>query len=134
MYDIERQIIDGTLGPGERLPSYHQLADRYGCSVQPVKVAFGILEHTRCPDRPPRQRRVRRRPCRHRPDGLSDAISELTQTRPGDRRQGIRHDGGLAGTRTDLWEPPTAPMCSGLAVTCCSRRPTCPLWPWPAPL
>lgn len=42
--DIRRQITDGSLRPGDRLPTKSELAQRWECSLQPVTMALARLE------------------------------------------------------------------------------------------
>lgn len=42
--DIRRQIEDGELAPGAKLPTHAALAQQYGVSLQPVKMALWQLE------------------------------------------------------------------------------------------
>jgi DNA-binding GntR family transcriptional regulator len=44
MGDVRRQIADGELRPRDKLPSLRELAEKYGCSVGPVKLAVRLLE------------------------------------------------------------------------------------------
>ena len=41
---IQEQITDGQLGPGEKVPSENQLAERFHISRQTVRKAIGTLE------------------------------------------------------------------------------------------
>lgn len=41
--NVERGVRDGSLKPGDQLPSMNVLADRYGISRETVKKAYGIL-------------------------------------------------------------------------------------------
>lgn len=42
--DIRRQIGDGALKAGDKVPSISELMARYECSDTPVKAAIGRLE------------------------------------------------------------------------------------------
>jgi len=42
--DIIAKIRSGEYQPGQQLPYQHELADIYGCSVEPVKRALEDLE------------------------------------------------------------------------------------------
>lgn len=42
--DIRRQITDGSLRPGDQLPTKRELAQRWECSLQPVTMALTWLE------------------------------------------------------------------------------------------
>ena len=42
--DLRRKIQTGKLAPGERLPTQPKLADEYGVSIQPVKMALFVLQ------------------------------------------------------------------------------------------
>ncbi len=44
MTDIQGQIADGELRPGDRLPTLAELMARYQVSDQPVKAAIRLLE------------------------------------------------------------------------------------------
>ena len=42
--DLIAQIEDGRLSPGQKLPKQSDLAETYGCSIEPVKAALDELE------------------------------------------------------------------------------------------
>jgi len=42
--DIRTDIESGRLAPGAQLPTQDKLAERYGCSLTPVKAAIRVLE------------------------------------------------------------------------------------------
>ncbi|MGC9668948.1 winged helix-turn-helix domain-containing protein [Planosporangium sp. 12N6] len=42
--DLRRRIRDGEWPPGGRLPTYQELANEYGVSLQPVRQALTRLE------------------------------------------------------------------------------------------
>lgn len=42
--DIRERVANGTLKPGDQLPTKQELADAWGCSVQPVTTAIIRLE------------------------------------------------------------------------------------------
>ncbi|MDR1732088.1 MAG: PLP-dependent aminotransferase family protein, partial [Synergistaceae bacterium] len=44
--NIEREIINGTLRPGDKLPSYRRTAQRYGINISTVIHAYEMLEET----------------------------------------------------------------------------------------
>lgn len=43
--DLRKQISDGALLPGDRIPSQDELSARHGVSRTTVRKALGVLEH-----------------------------------------------------------------------------------------
>ncbi|USG66168.1 PLP-dependent aminotransferase family protein [Brevibacillus ruminantium] len=82
MSEIKKQVENGTLGPGKKLPSVRELSERYACSKNTIIQAYHELEKEHVIYSVPRSGHYVVNRLRPHPDGITSAIIDFLSAGP----------------------------------------------------